>query len=250
MERFTNKVVLVTGAASGIGLATARAFAAEGARVVLADKSQQALTAAVDEIRTVGGVASGIHIDVTNPADCEAMVRFAVATYGTLNVAFNNAGIAPSIAPDFESQSLEDWDRVVRTNISGMFYAMKAEVPALRAAGGGAIVNTASVMTFLGGAGMAAYVASKHAVAGLTKSTALDLIRYGIRVNAICPGIIDTPILKDIPHGGREAMEGMIPIHRFGTAEEVAKAVLFLASEDASYAIGSLMLLDGGVSLP
>jgi NAD(P)-dependent dehydrogenase (short-subunit alcohol dehydrogenase family) len=250
MGRFQDKVVLVSGAASGIGLATARAFAAEGARVVLADIAQPPLAAAVQAIRSGGGTATGIYVDVTQPTDCQKMVQHALNTYGALHVAFNNAGIAPAIAPDFESQTIEDWDRVIRTNVSAMFYAMQAEVPALRAAGGGAIVNTASVMTFLGGAGMASYVASKHAVAGLTKSTALDLIRLGIRVNAICPGIIDTPILTGIPPGGREAMEGMIPIHRFGRAEEVAKSVLFLASEDASYAVGTLMLMDGGVSLP
>lgn len=250
MGRFTGKVALVSGAASGIGLATARAFAAEGASVVLADINNKLLSKAVDGIRADGGTASAINADVCDPSACVAMVHHAVTTYGALNIAFNNAGIAPPFQPEFETTPLELWDRVLRTNVSAMFYAMHAEVPAMRAAGGGAIVNTGSCMSFLGGAGMAAYVASKHAVAGLTKSAALDVIRHGIRVNAVCPGIIDTPILTGLPEGGREGLASTIPAKRFGQAEEIAKAVLYLASDDASYAVGTLMLVDGGITLP
>ena len=250
MNRFLNKVVLISGAASGIGLASARAFAREGAKVVLADVASKSLSLAVDGIREAGGTASAIVADVTDPEVCRAMVGHAVSTYGGLHIAFNNAGVASRISATFEDATLEEWDHVIKTNVSAVFYAMQAEVPALRASGGTAIINTASIMSFLGGAGMLAYVTSKHGVAGLTKAAALDLIRYGIRVNAVCPGIIDTPMLAAVPQEGRAAMAASIPSGRLGSAEEIAQSVLFLASDEASYLVGSLLRVDGGITLP
>jgi NAD(P)-dependent dehydrogenase (short-subunit alcohol dehydrogenase family) len=250
MHRFTDKVVLVSGAASGIGLAAARAFASEGAKVVLVDLYAESLSLAVESIRKAGGTASSVVADVTSPSACVAMVAHAVSTYGGLHVAFNNAGIAAPIVPSFEESSIEDWDRTLKTNASAVFYAMKAEVPALRASKGTAIVNTASVTSVIAGPGMPAYIASKHAVAGLTKAASLDLIPYGIRVNAVCPGITDTPMLAGAPPEVLAGMAKMTPIGRLATAEEIARAVLFLASNAASYMVGSLMMVDGGVSLP
>jgi NAD(P)-dependent dehydrogenase (short-subunit alcohol dehydrogenase family) len=250
MARFTGKVALISGAASGIGLATAKAFAAEGASVVLADISSRNLTAAVDAINATGARASGIVTDVTDPAACVAMVQHAVKTFGGLHIAFNNAGIAPPMTAAFEDTTPAIWDRVMKTNVSAMFYAMHAQVPVIRAAGGGVIVNTGSITSFVVGPGMPSYIASKHAVAGLTKSAAFDLIRHGIRVNAVCPGIIDTPILTGLPDAGRAALESTIPVGRFGTAEEVARAVLFLAAEESSYLVGTLLRADGGMTLP
>lgn len=250
MDRFKDKVVLVSGAASGIGLASARAFAAEGAQVVLADIRADEAAAAAEAIRDTGAAASSVAVDVGDPVSCLAMVAHAVTTYGGLHIAFNNAGIASAIAPEFEQATIEQWDKVIRTNVSGIFYAMKAEVPALKASGGTAIVNTASVASFLGAGGMPAYVASKHGVAGLTKASALDLIRHGIRVNAVCPGIIDTPMLLNAPDEVRAGMASTVPIGRMGKAEEIAQTVLFLASDAASYMVGTLMLVDGGVAVP
>lgn len=249
MKRFENKVVLVTGAASGIGLVTARAFAREGGKVVLADANVDAAARAADDICTVGGQATAIGADVTDPEACKAMVAHAVDRFGGLHVAFNNAGIGSSIASDFEEASLEDWDRIIKVNLSGIFYAMKAEIPAMRASGGCAIVNTASVASIVGAAGMPAYVASKHGVAGLTKAAALDLIRHGIRVNAICPGVIETPMLMNASAAAREAMASVAPIGRLGTPDEIAQAVLFLASDAASYMVGALILADGGLTV-
>ena len=244
--RFTDKVVLVTGAASGIGLATARKFAAEGARVVLADRDA---TGAEKAACDLGGAASAIAADVTDPAACEAMVAHALATFGALHIAFNNAGIPSTIGDAFEDFTVAAWDRLIATNLSGVFHAMRAEVPALKASGGTAIVNTASVASLVAAPGMAAYVASKHGVAGLTKAAALDLIPHGIRVNAVCPGLVDTPMVAGAPPEIRAAMEAQAPIGRMATADEIADAVLFLASDAATYMCGTLLTVDGGVTL-
>jgi len=250
--RFENKVVLVTGAASGIGLASARAFAREGAKVVLADLNVDAAQSAAEEIGRSGGVASFIAIDVADFAACEAMVAHAVETFGGLHIAFNNAGIPSAIGGEFEDFTVAEWERLIGTNLSGIFYAMKAEAPALKASGGTAIVNTASVASFIAAPGMAAYVTSKHGVAGLTKAASLDFIRHGIRVNAVCPGFVDTAMLAGavaLPEA-RAAIEAQAPIGRIAAPEEIAEAVLFLASDAASYMVGALMRVDGGVTVP
>jgi NAD(P)-dependent dehydrogenase (short-subunit alcohol dehydrogenase family) len=251
VRRFEGKVALVTGAASGIGRATARAFAREGARVVVVDVDASAAQVTADEFLAAGGIAIACAADVSDPTACEAMVAQAIACFGQLDIAVNNAGIPAGFGADFLDTSIELWRRVVDVNLSGMFYAMRAEVPALKAAGGGAIVNTASVAGVIAGKGMASYVAAKHGVAGLTKAAALDLIAHGIRVNAVCPGAIDTAMLAPLMADSAAAaqMAGSIPAGRVGHPEEIAAAILFLCSPAASYAVGQLMLLDGGVSL-
>lgn len=250
--RFENKVVLVTGAASGIGLASARAFAREGAKVMLADRNADAALSAAEEIKRAGGVASSFAADVADFAACEAMVSHTTQTFGGLHIAFNNAGIPSGIGGEFEDFPVEEWDRLIAVNVSGIFYAMKAEAPALKASGGTAIVNTASVASFIAAPGMAAYVTSKHGVAGLTKAAALDFIRHGIRVNAVCPGFVDTAMLAGAiaQPESRAAIEGQAPIGRIAAPREIAEAVLFLASDAASYMVGALMRVDGGVTVP
>ncbi|HSI18459.1 MAG TPA: SDR family NAD(P)-dependent oxidoreductase [Sphingomonas sp.] len=249
--RFAGKVVLVTGGASGIGLAAARAFAAEGASVVLADRDAAGAEAGAAAIRAGGGTALGVAADVADFDACTAMVARAVEAFGGLHIAFNNAGIPSVIGGDFEDVAPAEWERLIATNLGGVFYSMKAEVPAMRAAGGTAIVNTASVASLVAAPGMAAYVASKHGVAGLTKAASLDLIRHGIRVNAICPGFVDTPMLAGAMASpeARAGIAAAVPIGRVADAEEVARTVLFLASDEASYMVGALLSVDGGVTV-
>jgi NAD(P)-dependent dehydrogenase (short-subunit alcohol dehydrogenase family) len=252
IKRFDGKVVLVTGAASGIGLATATAFAREGAKVVVADLNAEGAAAAATEIERSGGTASSIGTDVIDYAACIAMVDHATNRYGALHVAVNNAGVNNPPYKEFEDIRVEDWDRVIAANVNAVFRAMKAEVPALRKSGGTAIVNTGSAIGLAGVPNKASYVASKHGVAGLTRAAALDLIGHGIRVNAVCPGMTETPMVAAGTGNPelRAALQAKIPIRRMAGADEVAAAILFLASDEASYVVGSLMVVDGGLTVP
>jgi NAD(P)-dependent dehydrogenase (short-subunit alcohol dehydrogenase family) len=250
-RRFEDKVALVTGAASGIGLATARAFAAEGAKLVIAHIDEEGAMRAAAAIEADGGKATGFGVDVADYDGCVAMVDHAMSRFGALHVAFNNAGFPSVAAPEFEEFKVEDWRRTIDVNLNGVFYCMKAEVPALRRSGGTAIVNTASSASFMVGPNIPAYITSKHGVAGLTKAAANDLIRHGIRVNAVCPGSTETGMTarRLADPRAKEWMVNLSPIGRFAKADEMARAVLFMASDEASYMVGSLMRVDGGMTL-
>jgi NAD(P)-dependent dehydrogenase (short-subunit alcohol dehydrogenase family) len=248
--RFREKSVLVTGAAGGIGGAAAVAFAAEGARLVLVDV-KDALDATAGMCREAGAQVRTLLLDVTADDAPERMTALAREAYGRLDVAFNNVGIT-GVNVDVADYPDETWDRVMAVNVRSIFRAMKAEIRAMRAQGeGGAIVNTASVASLVAMKHSSAYIAAKHALLGLTKAAALDVIADGIRVNAVCPGIIDTPLLdagRQVP-GLLESITATVPNGRMGLPQEVARCVLFLASEESSYLVGHGMVVDGGVTL-
>lgn len=245
---FDKQVALVTGAASGMGLATAQAFAAAGAAVMLADRNEEALRSAADELTSAGHQAVGVTCDVTDEAQVAAMVERTVATFGRLDAAFNNAGIQvpPSDAAD---EPAENFDRVNAVNLRGVWACMKHELRQMRAQGSGAIVNCSSIGGLIGLPSRAAYHASKHGVIGLTRSAAIGYAPRGIRINAVCPGTIDTPMVADMLKKQPEAMKDILkdqPIGRLGRSEEVASAVLWLCSPGASFVIGHALAVDGG----
>ncbi|MFE2736309.1 glucose 1-dehydrogenase [Streptomyces sp. NPDC059349] len=245
---FEQQVALVTGAASGMGLATARAFAEAGAAVVLADIDEKAVQRAAVELTAAGHRATGVVCDVTDEEQAAAMVDRAVTTYGRLDMAFNNAGIQvpPSDAAD---ETAENFDRVNAVNLRGVWAAQKHELRQMRQQGSGAIVNCSSLGGLVGLPERAAYHASKHGVIGLTKSAAVEYAPKGIRINAVCPGVIDTPMVADMLEGQAEAMAEIMkqqPIGRLGRAEEIAAAVLWLCSPAASLVVGVALPVDGG----
>ncbi len=247
--RFVDRSVLVTGAGSGIGRAAAQLFAKEGARVVVVDQNDADAQATVASIRGAGGEALAVGADVSREADCRAMVERALAAYGRLNVAFNNAGIGGSGFPVGDEEEVA-WDRVVGVNLKGVFLSMKYELPALIAAGGGAIVNTASVAGLVGERGIGVYAASKHGVVGLTRTAALDYIGQGVRINAVCPGATRTQLLAAWFQDPKveEFILSRHPIGRVAEPEEIARVVLFLASDDASFIVGQALAVDGGLT--
>jgi NAD(P)-dependent dehydrogenase (short-subunit alcohol dehydrogenase family) len=248
MLRFKNKVVLVSGAAGGIGRAAAIAFAAEGGRVVAVDVNEIDGRNTVELIRDNGGEAIFVASDVSKTSDCEAMVKRAVATFGRLDIAFNNAGISGGGYALVDEEAVA-WDRTIAVNLKGVYLAMKYEIRAMLETRGGAIVNTASVAGLVGNRGLGSYCASKHGVVGLTKAAALDYIGKGIRINAVCPGATRTPLLEgwfQNPEVEQHVMK-LHPIGRVADAAEIARAVLFLASDESSFMVGHAMPVDGGL---
>jgi NAD(P)-dependent dehydrogenase (short-subunit alcohol dehydrogenase family) len=247
---FENKVALVTGAGSGLGLATARAFAESGASVVLADWNEKSVQSAAEELAAQGHRTLAIRCDVADDAQVEAMVQQTVVTFGQLDAAYNNAGIQNVLAETADSPR-EDYDRVMAINLRGVWSCMKFELQQMRTQSSGAIVNCSSLGGLIGGPRRGIYHAAKHGVIGFTKSAALEYATRGIRVNAVCPGMIQTPMSDQmIAEGQGEELNAMldtyVPMGRLGRPEEIADAVLWLCSSAASYVTGQSISVDGG----
>lgn len=248
---FKGQVALVTGAAMGMGLATARAFAQSGASVVLADRDGDRVAKEAARIVEEGGIAIGVACDVSNEAQVAALVERTVAEYGRLDMAFNNAGVMARLAPTADATG-EEFERVIGINLRGVWNCMKYELQQMQRQGSGAIVNNASVGALTGNPGIGAYIASKHGVVGLTRTAGLEYARRGIRVNAVNPGTIDTQIARDVVGGSEQAfaeLEKGAPIGRAGRPEEIAAAVLWLCSPAASYVLGEALTVDGGLTV-
>ena len=242
-----DKVALITGGSSGIGRAVALAWAREGAKVVVSDVDRGGGDETVGQVRTAGGEAIFIAADVGKPEECEALVRGAVEKFGRLDIACNNAGIGGPQAPTAD-YPLDGWAQVIGINLSGVFYGMKYQLPAMLKNGGGAIINMASILGAVGFSGAPAYAAAKHGVVGLTQTAALEYSAQGVRINAVGPGFIHTPMISALEDN--KAVNDMLvaahPIGRLGRAEEVAELVLWLSSDKASFVTGAYYPVDGG----
>jgi NAD(P)-dependent dehydrogenase (short-subunit alcohol dehydrogenase family) len=247
--RLAGKVALVTGAGSGIGRATAIMMAAEGAKVVVSNRSEHKARATAQTIVDAGGDAIALPADLTDHDQVKALVADAVAHYGRIDIAFNNAGIegAPANTADYDP---EIWNQVMAINLTGVFLCMKHELEQMQKQGSGSIINCSSILGNVGYPTASAYVAAKHGVIGLTKTAALEYAREGIRVNAVCPGFIDTPMIdradSKMDMDLKAAIAEMEPVGRMGTSEEIAEAVIYLASDGAAFTTGISMLVDGG----
>jgi NAD(P)-dependent dehydrogenase (short-subunit alcohol dehydrogenase family) len=251
MGRLDGKVALITGAASGMGRIAGSLFAREGARVVLADVADEVGRATADEVTTSGGEAVYVHADVSKAEDAQTMVRAAMDRFGSLSILYNNAGIFPPDDGSVTETTEATWDRVMDINLKGVFLGCKYGVPAMLDSGGGSIINVASFVALLGAAApQIAYTASKGGVLAMTREIAVEFARKGIRANALCPGPIETPLLAELlaDPARRERRLVHIPIGRFGRAEEIVNAALFLASDESSYLTGATFVVDGGIT--
>ena len=249
--RLENKVALITGAGSGIGRASARAFANAGARVVVVDFDAAAGRATVEGLRAQGAVAAFVHADVSRSSDVQAMIAFAEQQYGALHVLFNNAGIFPDEDGSVVDTDEAVFDRVINVNLKSVFLGCKHGIPALLRAGGGSVINTASFVAVIGAAtSQSAYTASKGGVLALTREIAIEFARRGIRANALCPGPVNTPLLQALLSDTARRARRMVhlPMGRLAEADEIANAALFLASDESSYINGTTFLVDGGTT--
>ena len=251
MGRLDDKVALITGGASGMGKVASHLFAREGAKVVLTDVADEAGEAVAAAIRDGGAQAAYVHADVSRASDAEAMVRFAVDTFGGLTVLYNNAGVFPERDGSVTETPEEVWDLTIGINLKGVYLGCRYGIPAMIESGGGAIVNVASFVALMGAATpQIAYTASKGGVLSMTREIAVEFARQGVRANALCPGPIETPLLQELlaDPARRQRRLVHIPMGRFGQAEEIAKAALFLASDESSYMTGAALVVDGGIT--
>lgn len=251
MTRLEGKVALITGAGNGMGRSASLLFADEGARIVVADAVEDAGNATVEAVKAEGGDATFVRVDVSDEDQVHAMIDAAIATYGALHVLYNNAGIFPADDGGVTETPVATWDRVMDVNLKGVWLGCKHGVPAIAASGGGSIVNVASFVALMGAATpQIAYTASKGGVLSMTREIAVEWARRGVRANALCPGPIDTPLLAELmsdPEWARRRLTH-IPMGRPGRADELAKAALFLASDDSSYMTGASLVVDGGIT--
>ncbi len=251
MGRLEGKVALITGGASGMGMTAAHLFASEGAKVVLTDVSDDAGEQVAAKIRADGGEATYVHADVSSETDAEAMVDTAVGTYGGLTVLYNNAGVMLGDDGSVHSTHESIWDATLAINVKGVAHGCKYGIPAIIESGGGSVINVASFVAWMGAAtSQTAYTASKGAVLAMTREIAVEYARKGVRCNALCPGPIDTPLLAELlsDPDRRQRRFVHIPMGRLGQAEELARAALFLASDDSSYMTGTSLVVDGGIT--
>ncbi|GAA4029866.1 SDR family oxidoreductase [Hymenobacter glaciei] len=246
MRKLENKVVFITGGASGLGRAAAVAAAHEGAKVVIADLPNSDHAAALGEVQAAGAEALFVPLDVTSSANIQQAIAATVEKFGRLDVALNNAGIGEGYFSFLET-SEESFQRIIDVNLTGVFVCMKYQLVQFVQQGGGVIVNMSSLAGLKGAPGLSAYSAAKHGVLGLTRVAALEFARRNVRVNALCPYYIDTPLIKDAPEDVRGQMVSASPMKRLGRAEEVAKAFIYLASDDSSYTNGTQLVIDSGV---
>lgn len=251
-NRFQDKVALVTGGNSGIGRAAAMMFAAEGAKVVIAARREDLGDSVVQDIKNQGGEAAFIRTDVTRREEIERLFEAITTQYGRLDCAFNNAGVSSSAMRRTVNTTMEDWDWTMNTNLKGVWLCMKHEIPLMLKQGGGAIVNNSSIAGLRSEAGISIYAASKHAVLGLTRAAALDYAHRKVRINAVCPGFIHTPMLEEpwqLNPKIQDLTREMVPMKRFGKPEEIAGAVLWMCSGEASFMTGREMVIGGGQAI-